>query len=195
MVRPFRPSELIDGCVVRDFCALVGIREQNIVAPRVNDGLSIHAVRFLYAFTKYGRNPALPRLWEANALIRRLQLLPGDKLRFHPTVILPIQEFLDHQSNQIRERYGVDLSVIPSSQSPLAGSICCEDDLFCYSSSSLAWLEAQIVARPIQGQGEQTAGQVATSMDHLQRYVMRNDWPQFVQERLGMTTRRLFRLR
>lgn len=195
MVRSYRSSELTNGCVVRDFCALVGIKQNSTIHSYINEGFSINAVRLLYALAKYGRNPMLSRLWKANALIRRLKLLPGNKLRFHPSIISPIQGFLDHQRNQILQRYGVDLGVVPSSQSLFADAISCEDDLFSYSVASLEWLEAQTKARPIQGQGEQAARQVATAMDHLQRLVARNDWQQFLRERLGMTMRRLLRSR
>jgi hypothetical protein len=195
LVRLFSPSELVGGCAVRDFCSRVGIDEPNPVVPRRNDGLSLDAVRFFYACTKFGGTLVPHGLRETNALIRRLQLLPGDRLRFSASVLAPVAEHLESQRVQILRRFGVDLGGLTAPEQPVTGAICCEQDLFRFSSSSLAWLQAQAGVGPIQGQGEQAARQVAEAMNHLRRRLGRKDWRALARERLGLHGQRSWLLR
>lgn len=71
VIRPFLRSQLLHGCVVRDFCQVVGMRQPPATIHRQNDSLSLEASQCLHL-----RNIAPGRpLWGPLDLLRRDALL------------------------------------------------------------------------------------------------------------------------
>jgi hypothetical protein len=169
IVRPFVRSELAHGCVVRDFCREVGLTFDPSDVIRVNDSLSVDAVRFLHADATYGvgeRRHSFPR---QNLLINRLAKLKGEPLRFHSHLFAPISATFAPEEATLRDRYGIDISE----------DLCAHDnrscirhpgDLWRYTRTSLDWLAEASGARPIQEcEGLNAALAVASQIERIRR--------------------------
>lgn len=90
----FDPQGFPDHCVVRDFCARLGIALPSARIVRVNESMSRQAVSLLYIYRKmspeYGfRSMRAP---EAQKLGRLLAAAGEGKFRFSPDVIRPVLE-------------------------------------------------------------------------------------------------------
>ena len=168
MVRPFRRSALLGGCVVLDFCNSLGIRFESQAVRRVNESLPLDAVRMLYAYNRFARADAPPGLGANETMEMEFQRMQGEPFRFHSSFVAPLADHIEAQNRRLLDRYGVDLSEDLTASD---GGPCIRDEsgLFEYRSTSLAWLgrisgEATIAA----GSGELTArkvaGQVAVAM-------------------------------
>lgn len=112
-VRPFLRQQLAEGCVVRDFCRVVGITRQPRRMLRQNDGLSLAASQCLHL-----RNLALGRplrgAWELvrrDGLLVRLEQLFGDQpgLRLNAALLGDLEPFLQQQLADLEQRHGVTL--------------------------------------------------------------------------------------
>ncbi|MEB3265811.1 MAG: hypothetical protein VKN13_04275 [Cyanobacteriota bacterium] len=112
-VRPFLRQQLAEGCVVRDFCRVVGLTRQPRRIHRQNEGLSLTASQCLHL-----RNLALGRplrgAWELvrrDGLLVRLEQLfrhePG--LRLHAAVLGDLEPFVQQQLADLEQRHGVAL--------------------------------------------------------------------------------------
>lgn len=189
-VRPFRRRGLVQGCAVRDFCAQVGIDDQGTTVPRSNDGISLDAIRFFYAYAKFGRELDPPTVRQTNALICCLQELPGDKLRFHSSILAPVADRVEQQRIRIRDRFGLDLGSEEPADEAAANVVQSEQDLYQFTPQSLAWLATRSGCAPIQGQGVPAARLVAASMDRLRRRVVWTHGPGMVRDRLRLELNR-----
>lgn len=202
LIRPFRRRVLEQGCAVRDFCAQLGIDGQGTSVPRSNDGISLDAIRLFYAYSRFCRETDPPTVRQTNALIHAMQSLTGEKLRFHPSVMAPVAEYVEQQRALIHERFGVDLGVDPGGPGDGGGAedaaaedgagtvIRTEQDMYRFSPESLAWLAAQTGCAPIQGQGESAAREVALAVNRLRRRALWVHWRPLVRERLRMELNR-----
>jgi hypothetical protein len=112
-VRPFLRQELAEGCVVRDFCRVVGITRPPGRIDLQNEGLSLAACQCLHL-----RNLALGRplrgTWELvrrDALLVRLEQLYRDQpvLRLQAAMLGAAEPVLRQQLADLRQRHGLAL--------------------------------------------------------------------------------------
>ena len=167
---PFRSHELADQCVVKDFCLRLGIRMDPTQIRQTNEGMSLDAVRLLYAYNQFGCDKDPGNIKELLLLHRTLQDLQGESLRFHSQAIKPIAPFIGKQQELISQHYGIDLSEDLSAYDDRA-CIRDEADLFRFSRASLDWLARASGSSPIHGsEGEDVARQVSDQMRRLRRH-------------------------
>ena len=89
----FDPGQFPGGCVVRDFCARVGISSPPARIVRRNDALSRQAVCLLYAYRKFLGNRTVREIdWHGRLLGRLVAGLGNDKFRLSPELIRPLIE-------------------------------------------------------------------------------------------------------
>lgn len=121
-VRPFLRNELLEGCVVRDFCRVVGIRKPPIRIHRQNDSLSLEACRCLHLHNVARRRPPQGsfELLRRDVLLQQLEEIFHDQpsLRLHPSVLGEQIREVSQQLALIQERHGITLplSVEPTDE-------------------------------------------------------------------------------
>lgn len=112
VLRPFLRQSLVEGCVVRDFCALVGMSRSPRRIHHHNQSLSLPGSQCLHR-----RNQALGRplrgpreLLSRDGLIDRLQrLFPGPpSLRLHSAVLGDLAPFVYEQLDQLQRHFGLE---------------------------------------------------------------------------------------
>lgn len=113
IVRPFLRNQLLGGCVVSDFCQVVGMREVPDTIHRQNESLSLDASQCLHL-----RNLSLSRrlrgsldLLRREALLHQLELIFHDRpsLRLHPSVLGEGLPGIQQQLTRLAERHGISL--------------------------------------------------------------------------------------
>jgi hypothetical protein len=161
VVRRFAPEDLVGGCVVRDFCATLGIDFDSRAAIRANESMSLDSLRFLHAYHRY----AFPRKETSHRrverMVRMLGELPGPRFRIHRQVFAPLADEIRRETTAIREDFGIDLAENPRE---VADGPCIREaaDLERFSRPALDWLARASGRRPIGDcEGEGTARQVA----------------------------------
>lgn len=139
----FDPATFPNGCVVRDFCARLGIDLPEAQIIRANEGLSREAVALLYAYRKYGPGYGIgPTVMaENNRLIRVLAQLSGHKLQFAAKAVEPVLNMQREQIAWMEERLGASLKEAPADD---PHAICEEVDLLNFSPDSVRWLKDQL---------------------------------------------------
>jgi len=163
-VRVFRKKDLIDGCAVMDFCNTLGIRFDPKVVRRVNESLSLDAVRMFYAYNQFARALSPPSVAANELLELRLQDLQGEPFRFHSSVVEPVAGLIVEQNRRMLDRHGLDLSE-DLAASDAGACIRTESDLFKFPNAPLEWLGRVSGQPPIaEGSGEATARKVAMQM-------------------------------
>lgn len=168
-LRRFAAGDLLEGCVVRDFCALLGIDFDPRRVVRANESLGLDAVRFLFAYNRYAssRLPASNRLVERMA--RTFEGLPGARFRVCREVFAPLGAEIRHETAEIRRNYGIDLAEDPGG---LVDGPCIREaaDLARFSRPSLDWLARAAGTTAIrEGEGEETARLVARDVERSMR--------------------------
>lgn len=163
--RRFDPAGFPGGCVVRDFCATIGLDLPESAIVRVNEGLSRRAVGLLLAYRQ-----AYPEFGSGREALRRnralvalLTQLPGDKLRLDPALLRPVIEAQADDLAWINERLDRPLQVRYAE----AGTPVLRDwaELAVLEAPTLAWL-AELTGTPVPG-GD--AAQVAAAAARLLR--------------------------
>lgn len=188
-IRLFSRPALAGGCVVRDFCATLGIACEESAIVRANDSISADAVRMLHCFGRFGPDGGRLTLWANHLLVKRLERLGGDSFRFHSTVLAPLAGDIDRQEREVLERYGVDLR---EDLRAADGGPCVRDasDLFRFSRGSLDWLARASGRRPIAAcAGEATAREVAEQVAALAHRPAMGPRLEFLRYRLRRITR------
>jgi hypothetical protein len=144
----FDPRSFPRGCVVRDFCSRLEIRIGPEDLPRVNDSLSLEALRLLYVYRRfgpgYGRGEAAMR--ENTALKERLLELRGPKLRLHAALVAPVLQAEHEDVRWMEERLGSSLSETLAED---AEAVRTEDDLLRVGAATLEWLGAALGRTPL----------------------------------------------
>lgn len=139
---PFAPSRFPRGCVVRDFCTRLDIACGEADILRVNDSLSLDAIRLLYAYRRFGPGYGTGEqaMRENRELIARLRTLEGPKLRIDATAVRPVLDAHRKDIEWAEERLGQSFTERLSE-----GPECIreEADLLRFSRESLDWLAAQ----------------------------------------------------
>jgi hypothetical protein len=144
----FDPPAFPRGCVVRDFCTRLDIHISPEDLPRVNDSLSLEALRLLYVYRRfgpgYGRGEQAMR--ENTALKEHLMGLRGPKLRLHAALTAPVLRAEHEDIRWMEERLGCSLAEAPCED---AGAVKAEEDLMRCSAVSLDWLGASLERAPL----------------------------------------------
>lgn len=143
----FAPATFPGNCVVQDFCARLGIRFDGGTVQRVNDSLSLPAIRLLYTYRKYGPGfGAGERALQENGLLKaRLRELEGPPLRFHAELVRPVLDARRADIAWMEERLQR-----PFAESPVNdhNAVRSEVDLLRYCPESIAWLGRQLGRSP-----------------------------------------------
>jgi len=167
VVRPFKRNQLIDGCVVRDFCKTLDINFEPSKIQRVNVGFSAEAVKLLNSYNLYALNQDSPSFADHHLLTLRLEQLKGQRFRLHSSIIEPLISHIREQEQMILRRYAIDIS---ENLWAADEGLCIRqlDDLTSFSSKTLQWLAQQSQCSPIQDeQGEMAARAVAQQVSQL----------------------------
>ena len=108
---PYDPAGFPRGCVVRDFCQRTGLPIAEANVPRVNDSLSLPAIRLLFAYRRFGPGYGAGEdaFRENRALKNRLLGLGGPKLRFHADIVAPVLARNRDDIRWMEQRLGVPL--------------------------------------------------------------------------------------
>lgn len=131
-----------------DFCQRVGIPWDRRKTCRVNDGLSLAALKLLFAYRQFGGGygGGIKRVIQNEILVRRLGELPGRPLRFHSSLLEPaIEEFLS-QTPAIERRLGAPFRE-DLRRDDAGEAIRTESQLREFSPESLTWL-SQVTGLP-----------------------------------------------
>jgi hypothetical protein len=137
----FDPSRFEGGCAVRQFCKLVGIRQQTIPATFVNDSLSSEALKLLCAYRTHG--PGYGEGWgameENRRLVEKLSELKGPRLVFHSSLLNSKEDKWRADVEWAMERTGFDLlgNIYEDDDKPCVRGA---EDMFRFSPESLDWL-------------------------------------------------------
>lgn len=169
----FDPADFPGHCVVQHFCQHIGLVPSAITITRVNDGLSLDALRLLYTADQVNavrHDSSFSRL-RRRLLIARLRDLPGPRMRFSPSVTDSFRTSVESQWPWLEERLGrsIPMSLLPREP---AAEIQSEADMLDVSTDAFAWLS------------EHTGTRIASSSDRgvpsqhvfaqLQRLAMAN---------------------
>ena len=159
-------------CVVRDFCKRIGLALPDDRQWRVNERLSLEALKLLFAFNRFAgsfgewgppRPQGMPRLLE------QLQTLPGPGLALHSSFLRPWVAERETDNDWIVREAGISLSSEPVEQDS-ESAVATEADLFRYSEATRDWLARQIDAPRIRcAEGLDAAKAVADQVDQLRR--------------------------
>lgn len=143
-VRRFEPARFPEGCVVRDFCARLGIRLQADWIVRTNEGLSREASSLLYAYRRFSTPVATSREQYSaeRTMIARLQEIGGDKLRF--TRSLSADMLVGHEADiaWMEERLGESLQ-----EPDRPDGVNSLDDLLTVQPATVEWLAERLDRR------------------------------------------------
>ncbi|MCG3169318.1 MAG: hypothetical protein CALGDGBN_00836 [Pseudomonadales bacterium] len=187
----YDPRAFPAGCVVRDFCARLGIRLGVEPPPRANESLSLPAIRLLWAYRRFG--PGFGSGAGAirdNALLRRqLNLLIGPRLRFHAELTVPVLHAQREDICWMEERLEASLAE-PPCEAPDA--LRREEDLLRFDEESLAWLAAQPGTGGARLGAGATPQDIAAAMHGLRRALAAADEAATRGARLGARIRALF---
>jgi hypothetical protein len=159
-------------CVVRDFCARIGLTHPHDRQWRVNERLSLEALKLLFAFNRFAgpigewgppRPQGMPRL------VERLQQVPGPGLTLHSSFLRPWVADRAAENEWIEREVGISLSS-EAAEGDLENAVATEADLFRYSAATRDWLARQVDAPVIRlADGPEAARAVATQVDQLRR--------------------------
>lgn len=111
LLRKFDPATFPQGCVVQDFCRLIGIPILGSQVVRVNESLSREAISVLFAYRKfgpgYGIGPGV--IGENNRLVKALAGLAGGKLRFSEALVADTRRKHAQDLQWMEERLGASI--------------------------------------------------------------------------------------
>ncbi len=159
-------------CVVRDFCARIGLALPSDRRWKVNERLSFESLKLLFAFNRFAgpvgewgppRPQGMPRLLE------RLHDLEGPGLRLHSSFLRPWVAERETENAWIEREVGISLSS-EAGEGDAEGAVATEADLFHYSEATRDWLARQVDARMVRlHEGPDAARAVADQVDRLRR--------------------------
>ena len=125
------------GCVVADFCGRIGIASPPAGGDSINPGVSLDAVRLLYAYRKLRADGIPDRLTNA-ALVETCGDLGGERFRLHSSLFHRAISRQGIHLDWLEARVGASLR--DGMDDDLGPSIRCEEDLLDFSPESLDWL-------------------------------------------------------
>lgn len=107
----FDTKSFPSGCVVTDFCSRIGIEINQNSIIKVNESLSLPAIKLLYTFRKFSYEVNAKRLStaEEHVLINALSDLDGPKIKFHSSLLRPILRDNRSSTKWMERRLGSSL--------------------------------------------------------------------------------------
>jgi hypothetical protein len=191
-VRPFVRSALANGCVVRDFCATLGIMFDPSMVINANESICADATKMLYV---YNRSSAVSAKHSRigvrhSMLVARLEELPGAPVRFHSSLLGEARHEIEAQNRAMQRKYGFDISenVEAADAGPCIRS---EEDMLRFSRASLDWLSEVTGTAPIgPTEGESAGIEVAHRVARLRNRISPRVFGRLVAERLRRDLRR-----
>lgn len=180
-LRRFQKAVLEKGCVVRDFCKVVGISQYNQDVMQSNKSLSLNAVRLLYSYRKFeqGADRARDEIQANRLLCEKLSELGGQKATFHSTIFLRSESAWRADVDWISNLLGHDMlgDLYADDEKECLQT---EEDLFNFSPASLEWLacESQIKPSRLKSGAPQS---IAEAVGQLQKKLVKEpgDRPKF----------------
>jgi len=167
--RKFEVKSFPGGCVVRDFCQQVGVAIDERCIRRVNESLSLEAVRLLESYRRFGNREGTTgfwRYWQHSWLVQRLQTLGGPKVRVHSSLAESLLSPLLEQRSWLEERLGASLAEDFRNHDE-DDCLRVDEDLYRFREESLRWLAKQTGGPMPRGWGEESARQVGALMHRL----------------------------
>ena len=143
---PFGSKVLANRCVVTDFCQQLGIDTASVNIIRVNESLSLEAIRLLYNYHKCAsqrRKGIGMNSQYYSQLLVHLASLSGKKLKLSSQLTTPILEAHQVDLEWIESRLGRSLQTLQQKSSP-ESEITSELDLLHVDKSTIDWLCNQI---------------------------------------------------
>ncbi|MFM8373414.1 MAG: hypothetical protein ACKOCO_13605 [Bacteroidota bacterium] len=159
-----------NGDVVGHFCQQTELPYKAARLYRQNDSLSLPAIKFLYAYNRYGPMRGYgPAIKNNYLLIGALAALEGPPLRFHSSVLDSMADLIAQERPWLEQKMGgVSMAEDICKDDNEEHTIKSESDMFNFSPDSLNWLAAQINARPVTPvSGERAAQKVAVQVHTL----------------------------
>ncbi len=163
----FEPKEFPSSCVVTDFCQTIGMKLDATRVRRVNESLSLEAIRLLYTLRVFGGNAGFgsEALRADREMVEFLQEVTGGKLRLASDLSLPVLK--DHQKDILwmEEVLGASLS-----ESAIANDneIHGEEDLLSWRQETVSTVLAKLqsvtrvqVCKDLMPNGKETFGEFA----------------------------------
>ncbi len=183
----FDPPRFPGGCVVRDFCARTRIPIPERAIRRVNEGLSLPAVKLLYAQRRFGRGygSGLADIIRNEILFRRLSEVKGPPVRLHSSLLEPLLADIGPTLPEVERRIGASLREGPGGDA--GEEIRVESQMWEFTKESLEWL-ARATGRPPVSEtagvaaAKAVAGQVQHLLDHPS-LASRLRWHHLIAER------------
>jgi hypothetical protein len=140
-LRKFDPAKFPNGCVVQDFCALIGLRFPERSIRRINDSLSRDAVAALYTYVKFGA-PYGSETLRGPEGVRLGSTFKSGKFRFAPDIVRPVLERNAADIEWMEERLGQSLR--DALDGPEPTDVRSEADLITPDSNIVAKLLAEL---------------------------------------------------
>lgn len=167
---PFLPPRFPGGCVVRDFCARTRIPIPEGRIRRTNEGLSLPALKLLFAQRQFGRGygTGLANVVRNEILFRRLAEVKGPPVRFRSSLFGPLIADLGPTFAEVERRIGASLREGLGDDRDDREAVGAESELREFTSESLEWLaRATGLPRVRETAGVEAAKAVAGQMQHL----------------------------
>jgi hypothetical protein len=162
----YDPATFPDGDVVCDFFTRLGMPWQPAQqATRVNESLSLPAVRLLYAYRQCGPGYGVGgKAIRANVmLIRKLGELPGPRLRLARALCRPMLQRHAQDLLWVEQRLGCPMADLSNEGNGLRS----EADLLSFGQHELEWLHREAGVRPAPSGSPAQAGEVAAWVHRL----------------------------
>jgi hypothetical protein len=120
-IRPYLREQLVGGCVVQDFCHVIGMRQPPSTIHRRNERMRLPTVQCLHQYNMFlGRPLRGPlELARRDALVLRLEQIFGDgfNLRLQPAVLGGLVPFALEELAALHQFHGVELPLTTNATS------------------------------------------------------------------------------
>ncbi len=112
-IRPFLREQLVGGCVVQDFCHVIGMRHPPSTIHRRNERMGLPTVQCLHQYNIFlGRPLRGPlELARRDAMVLQLEKIfgVGRNLRLQPALLGELVPFALEELGALHQIHGVDL--------------------------------------------------------------------------------------
>jgi hypothetical protein len=191
----FTPQAFPDRCVVLDFCRRAGIPLPPRHVRRVNDGISVDALKLLLAHRRWNRGygVGLRAVIRNEMLFRRLREVAGPPVRFHSSLVESVRGVWLEQIPFVERRVGSALRD-DVRRDDEGACLRHESQLVEFSRPALDWLGQATGCRPVANtSGDAAAREVGEQVHRLLEHPsMASQWSwrrMILARRIGHWTR------